>query len=150
MSQIWGMSKILASAVNYRLLSFLPSLIEVSRTGGCGVPLEMTEGNYSNVEHRGPLYKGLGAMNPCDLSSSDLSVIATEVADLEEKNDNHHVPPPQASGQPAKYYPFKTCQIPVITYRITKKERICLRATFESGFNIKGVRKLFALGLQLW
>jgi hypothetical protein len=28
----------------------------------------MTEGNYSNVGHRGPVYKGLGAMNPCDLS----------------------------------------------------------------------------------
>jgi hypothetical protein len=28
----------------------------------------MTEGNYSNVGHRGPIYKGLGAMNPCDLS----------------------------------------------------------------------------------
>jgi hypothetical protein len=26
----------------------------------------MTEGNYSNVGHRGPVYKGLGAMNPCD------------------------------------------------------------------------------------
>jgi hypothetical protein len=26
----------------------------------------MTEGNYSNVRHRGPVYKGLGAMNPCD------------------------------------------------------------------------------------
>jgi hypothetical protein len=25
----------------------------------------MTEGNYSNVGHRGPVYKGLGAMNPC-------------------------------------------------------------------------------------
>jgi hypothetical protein len=32
------------------------------------VPLEMTEGNYSNVGHRGPVYKGLGVMNPCDLS----------------------------------------------------------------------------------
>jgi hypothetical protein len=30
------------------------------------VPLEMTEGNYSNVGHRGPVYKGLGAMNPCE------------------------------------------------------------------------------------
>jgi hypothetical protein len=30
------------------------------------VPLEMTEGNYSNVGHRGSVYKGLGAMNPCD------------------------------------------------------------------------------------
>jgi hypothetical protein len=30
------------------------------------VPLEMTEGNYSNVGHRGPVYKGLGAINPCD------------------------------------------------------------------------------------
>jgi DNA gyrase/topoisomerase IV subunit B len=28
----------------------------------------MTEGNYSNVGRRGPVYKGLGAMNPCDLS----------------------------------------------------------------------------------
>jgi hypothetical protein len=28
----------------------------------------MTEGNYFNVGHRGPVYKGLGAMNPCDLS----------------------------------------------------------------------------------
>jgi hypothetical protein len=26
----------------------------------------MTEGKYSNVGHRGPVYKGLGAMNPCD------------------------------------------------------------------------------------
>jgi hypothetical protein len=26
----------------------------------------MTEGNYSNVGHRGPVYKGLGAMNLCD------------------------------------------------------------------------------------
>jgi hypothetical protein len=30
----------------------------------------MTEGNYSNVGHSGPVYKGLGAMNPCDLSNS--------------------------------------------------------------------------------
>jgi hypothetical protein len=30
------------------------------------MPLEMTEGNYSNVGHRGPVYKGLGAVNPCD------------------------------------------------------------------------------------
>jgi hypothetical protein len=29
----------------------------------------MTEGNYSNVGHRGPVYKGLGAMTPCDLFS---------------------------------------------------------------------------------
>jgi hypothetical protein len=29
----------------------------------------MTEGNYSNVGQRGPVYKGLCAMNPCDLSS---------------------------------------------------------------------------------
>jgi hypothetical protein len=61
------MSKIPASAVNYELLAKFssvssPSLIE----GRCGVPLEMTEGNYSNVGHRGPVYKGLGAMNPCD------------------------------------------------------------------------------------
>jgi hypothetical protein len=59
------MSKIPASAVNYGLLAKFSS---VSRTGGCGVPLEMTEGNYSNVGHRGPVYKALGAMNPCDLS----------------------------------------------------------------------------------
>jgi hypothetical protein len=39
------------------------------------VPLEMTEGNHSNVGHRGPVYKGLGAMNPCDLSiTEDLNV----------------------------------------------------------------------------
>jgi hypothetical protein len=56
------MSKIPASAVNYGLLAkFLSSLIEVSRAGRCGVPLEMTEGNYSNVGT-----EGLGAMNPCD------------------------------------------------------------------------------------
>jgi hypothetical protein len=30
------------------------------------MPLEMMEGNYYNVGHRGPVYKGLGAMNPCD------------------------------------------------------------------------------------
>jgi hypothetical protein len=30
----------------------------------------MTEGNYSNLGHRGPVYKGLDAMNPCDLSKS--------------------------------------------------------------------------------
>jgi hypothetical protein len=53
------MSKIPASAVNYEL-------IEVSRAGRWGVPLEMTEGNYSNVGHRRPVYKGLGAMNSCD------------------------------------------------------------------------------------
>jgi hypothetical protein len=29
----------------------------------------MTEGNYSNVGHRGPIYKGLGAMHPCDNQS---------------------------------------------------------------------------------
>jgi hypothetical protein len=37
----------------------------------------MTEGNYSNVGHRGPGYKDLGAMNPCDLSTypfAELSV----------------------------------------------------------------------------
>jgi hypothetical protein len=65
------MSKISASAVNYELLTkfssvSFPQLIEVSRTGRCGVPLEMKEGNYSNVGHRGPVYKSLGAMNPCD------------------------------------------------------------------------------------
>jgi hypothetical protein len=26
----------------------------------------MMEGNYSNVGHRGPVYNGLGTMNPCD------------------------------------------------------------------------------------
>jgi hypothetical protein len=36
----------------------------------------MTEGNYSNVGHRGPIYKGLGAMNPCDLSTLDLTKTA--------------------------------------------------------------------------
>jgi hypothetical protein len=41
----------------------------------------MTEGNYSNVGHRGPVYKGLGAMNPCHLSiclslSLSLSVLS--------------------------------------------------------------------------
>jgi hypothetical protein len=31
----------------------------------------MTEGNYSNVGHRGPVYKVLGAMNPFEnLSAS--------------------------------------------------------------------------------
>jgi hypothetical protein len=34
----------------------------------------MTEENYSNVGHRGPVYKGLGATNPCDLSKSVNSV----------------------------------------------------------------------------
>jgi hypothetical protein len=34
----------------------------------------MTEGNYSNVGHRGPVYKGLGAMNPCD----NLSIYGSE------------------------------------------------------------------------
>jgi hypothetical protein len=38
------------------------------------VPLEMTEGNYSNVGHRGPVYKGLGAMNPCDNQSINQSI----------------------------------------------------------------------------
>jgi hypothetical protein len=41
------------------------------------VPLEMTEGNYSNVGHRGPVYKGLGAMNTCDLSMFSLSIFFT-------------------------------------------------------------------------
>jgi hypothetical protein len=43
----------------------------------------MTEGNYSNVGHRGPVYKGLGAMNPCDNltklpSSNNLLLTATK------------------------------------------------------------------------
>jgi hypothetical protein len=41
----------------------------------------MTEGNYSNVGHRGPVYKGLGAMNPCDnlaLYSVDCQVICNQ------------------------------------------------------------------------
>jgi hypothetical protein len=32
----------------------------------------MTEGNYSNVGHRGPVYKGLGEMNPCDNLTDNL------------------------------------------------------------------------------
>jgi hypothetical protein len=32
----------------------------------------MTEENYSNVGHRGPVYKGLGTMNPCDNLTSHL------------------------------------------------------------------------------
>jgi hypothetical protein len=59
------MSKIPGSAVNYGLLAKFSSF-SVSRAGRCGVLLEMTEGNYSNVGHRGPVYKGLGAMNPYD------------------------------------------------------------------------------------
>jgi hypothetical protein len=31
----------------------------------------MTEENYSNVGNRGPVYKGLGAMNPCDNQSTN-------------------------------------------------------------------------------
>jgi hypothetical protein len=38
----------------------------------------MTEGNYSNVGHRGPVYKGLGAMNPCDLSNSSSNYVSDE------------------------------------------------------------------------
>jgi hypothetical protein len=34
----------------------LPSLIEVSRVCGCGMPLEMTEGTISDVGHKGPVY----------------------------------------------------------------------------------------------
>jgi hypothetical protein len=36
--------------------SFLPSLIEVSRAGWCGVPLEMKVGTISDVGNRGPVY----------------------------------------------------------------------------------------------
>jgi hypothetical protein len=43
----------------------------------------MTEGNYSNVGHRGPVYKGLGAMNPCDLSS--VGVAFLEVTKYRER-----------------------------------------------------------------
>jgi hypothetical protein len=35
----------------------------------------MTEGNYSNVGHRGPVYKGLGAVNPCDLEKEKVDVL---------------------------------------------------------------------------
>jgi hypothetical protein len=35
---------------------FLPSLIEASRVGWCGVPLEITEGTISDVGHKGPAY----------------------------------------------------------------------------------------------
>jgi hypothetical protein len=68
------MSKIPASAVNYGLLAKFSS-VSFPRTGGCGVPLEMTEGNYFNVGHRGPVYKGLGAMNPCDPGTSSWRMI---------------------------------------------------------------------------
>jgi hypothetical protein len=44
------------------------------------VPLEMTEGNYSNVGHRGPVYKGLGAMNPCDNLHLQYSVMASRTS----------------------------------------------------------------------
>jgi hypothetical protein len=40
----------------------------------------MTEGNYSNVGHRGPVYKGLGAMNPCDLSMDNPTQSAEVIA----------------------------------------------------------------------
>jgi hypothetical protein len=36
----------------------------------------MTEGTYSNVGHRGPVFKGLGAMNPCDLSMGRSMLLA--------------------------------------------------------------------------
>jgi hypothetical protein len=39
----------------------------------------MTEGNYSNVGHRGPIYKGLGAMNPCDNLKSSAIVLTVTV-----------------------------------------------------------------------
>ena len=36
------------------------------------------------------------------------------------------------------------------TFRIMKKEGIWLRDPFDFGFNMKGVRKLFELGMLLW
>jgi hypothetical protein len=47
----------------------------------------MTEGNYSNVGHRGPVHKGLGAMNPCDNLQEITAarcVIAQKNADLKD------------------------------------------------------------------
>jgi hypothetical protein len=64
------------------LFSFLPSLIEVSRAGRCGVPMEITEGNYSKLGHRGPVYKGLGAMNPCDNLTNLTVIVLFELSQL--------------------------------------------------------------------
>jgi hypothetical protein len=51
----------------------------------------MTEGNYSNVGHRGPVYKGLGAMNPCDNLSTAITekINATELSRHHEKLKNN-------------------------------------------------------------
>jgi hypothetical protein len=49
------------------------------------VPLEKTEGNYSNVGHRGPVYKGLGAMNPCDLSNPSEKYISNIIKNLDSE-----------------------------------------------------------------
>jgi hypothetical protein len=42
----------------------------------------MTEGNYSNVGHRGPVYKGLGAMNPCGLSIYEILAYVLTVINM--------------------------------------------------------------------
>jgi hypothetical protein len=47
----------LRAAGKIRMFSFLPSLIQVSRTAWCGVPLELKEGT---IPMRGT--KGLGAL----------------------------------------------------------------------------------------
>jgi hypothetical protein len=47
----------------------------------------MTEGNYSNVGHRGPEYKGLGAMNPCELYLFTGNEICCYLRDKQRKHD---------------------------------------------------------------
>jgi hypothetical protein len=41
----------------------------------------MSEGIYSNVGHRGPVYKGLGAMNPCDNLSKERTMKVLKLTD---------------------------------------------------------------------
>jgi hypothetical protein len=45
----------LGGAGKIRVLSFLPSLVEASRAGWCGPPLEMKEGNIQGREYYQPL-----------------------------------------------------------------------------------------------
>jgi hypothetical protein len=80
MSQLWGMSKIPASAANCGLLAKFSSVSFRRRwvrsaSGDDGRKL------FQHVRHRGPVYKGLGAMNPCDhLDLDELNCVRFRLA----------------------------------------------------------------------
>jgi hypothetical protein len=71
MSQLWGMSKIPASAANCGLLAKFSSVSFLANRGLSCRWVRSASGDdgrklFQHVGHRGPVYKGLGAMNPCD------------------------------------------------------------------------------------